>query len=207
MTYTIKGRDNDGDFEGSRRYKDFDALRSYLVKNWPGIYIPFIPPKQSFGNKNEKFVENRMYFLNRFLKKIGETNYLLNSEEFRCFARPSGDVRKTFAMLQQTTPSKLLERLENEVGISPLIEDSMFKRCREESNEFAAFLKRIVSVLKVIKDQAERMVEIKEVSNYRSQTMINVMKQYENGGLTRFVNQDTSKLVIDNSQAPDIKDK
>ena len=51
VTYTVKGRDDEGDFEGSRRYKDFNALRSHLVSRWPGVFIPSMPPKQSFGNK------------------------------------------------------------------------------------------------------------------------------------------------------------
>ena len=46
INYKIHGRDPDGEFEVSRRYSDFLAVRSLLVQYWPGCYIPQIPPKQ-----------------------------------------------------------------------------------------------------------------------------------------------------------------
>lgn len=43
--YKVFGKDFDGDFEVHRRYKDFTNLRAWLVKYWPGCYIPQIPGK------------------------------------------------------------------------------------------------------------------------------------------------------------------
>ena len=65
ISYTVSGEDDEGPFEGFKRYRDFFSLRQYLVARWPGVLIPPIPPKQSVGNKKDKFVENRMYFLDR----------------------------------------------------------------------------------------------------------------------------------------------
>ena len=67
-TYTVKGVDQDGEFELSRRYNDFYAVREHLQRHWPGVYIPPIPPKKSTGNKTEEFVEDRRVFLDRFMK-------------------------------------------------------------------------------------------------------------------------------------------
>jgi hypothetical protein len=67
-TYTVRGQDNDGPFEGSRRYNDFHALRNALVASWPGLYVPPIPPKKMTGNKEDSFVEDRLIFLDRFMK-------------------------------------------------------------------------------------------------------------------------------------------
>jgi hypothetical protein len=44
--YKICGQDPEGQFEALRRFKDFLMLRSALVKDWPGCYIPQLPPKQ-----------------------------------------------------------------------------------------------------------------------------------------------------------------
>ena len=52
-TYTVRGHDDDGPFEGSRRYNDFFTVRDHLVKNWPGVYVPPIPPKKMTGNKDD----------------------------------------------------------------------------------------------------------------------------------------------------------
>lgn len=56
VTYSITGTDDDGAFEGSRRYNDFFNVRNALLVRWPGIYIPSIPPKKSVGNKEDNFV-------------------------------------------------------------------------------------------------------------------------------------------------------
>ena len=76
----------------------------------------------------DSFVESRMYFLDRFMKKIGEIGYLVNSTEFRCFSRPSGDVSKTLASLPPVTPQTILERLENDLSISTYIADDVYKK-------------------------------------------------------------------------------
>lgn len=47
VTYTVKGKDNIGSFECSRRYNDFFHLRNALVNRWPGTFVPKIPVKSS----------------------------------------------------------------------------------------------------------------------------------------------------------------
>jgi len=50
--------------------------------------VPSIPPKKAVGNKDVIFIVERRYFLERFLKQMSQFSILLNSEEFRIFARP-----------------------------------------------------------------------------------------------------------------------
>lgn len=50
IMYKIFGSDQAGDFESLRRYNDFLSLRSLLVTNWPGCYIPKLPPKKRIVN-------------------------------------------------------------------------------------------------------------------------------------------------------------
>ena len=55
--YKITGRDRDGLFEGQRRYNEFYLLHESLIKRWPCIPIPAIPPKKNFGNKDLIFIQ------------------------------------------------------------------------------------------------------------------------------------------------------
>ena len=48
----------------------------------------------SIGNKDLKFINERRFYLERFLKKLSQFPFLINSWEFQCFARPSGDIEK-----------------------------------------------------------------------------------------------------------------
>lgn len=47
IVYTIKGSDKDGVFETYRRYSDFNVLKKFLVKRWPGCFVPAIPEKKA----------------------------------------------------------------------------------------------------------------------------------------------------------------
>ena len=47
FVYDVDGQDKQGTFSCKRRYNDFHELRSKLVENWPGIFIPPLPEKKS----------------------------------------------------------------------------------------------------------------------------------------------------------------
>jgi hypothetical protein len=82
IEYTCKGVDDKGPWEGDRRYNEFFKLVEQLEKRWPGIPIPSLPPKKVIGNKDAKFINERKYYLERFLKKMSAFKFILNSEEF-----------------------------------------------------------------------------------------------------------------------------
>ena len=64
--YEIEGKDQIGPFNSQRRYNNFYELKNALSTNWPGIYIPSVPPKKAIGNKDIEFIVERRYFLERF---------------------------------------------------------------------------------------------------------------------------------------------
>ncbi len=47
IVYTVKGSDRDGPFETFRRYSDFSVLKKFLIKRWPGCFVPAIPEKKA----------------------------------------------------------------------------------------------------------------------------------------------------------------
>lgn len=110
VTYTITGEDAEGAFTVQRRFKEFFALRNILKDRWPGVYIPAIPEKKSFGNKDDAFVEERRSLLERFMKEVAKYDYLVNSQELKIFARDHGDVEKVLLALPKQTPLMILEK-------------------------------------------------------------------------------------------------
>jgi sorting nexin-1/2 len=69
VMYIIRGKDDLSPFTCDRRYKEFIVLRKRLIDQWPGCYIPAIPPKQTLGNRQQIFIEKRRKLLNEFAKK------------------------------------------------------------------------------------------------------------------------------------------
>ena len=82
IVYDVSGRDDKGLFSCTRRFNEFFALHEALSKRWPGCMIPPIPSKQKFGNKDLVFIQERRYYLERFLRKLSRYGFIINGAEF-----------------------------------------------------------------------------------------------------------------------------
>jgi len=73
----------------ARRYNDFKWLRSRLAIEFPGVFVPLLPPTKIMGRFEDEFVEERRYDLERFLQRIEEVKPFSESVSFRLFlSRP-----------------------------------------------------------------------------------------------------------------------
>lgn len=186
VSYTVRGKDEEGEFEGQRRYNDFYHLRNSLINRWPGTFVPAIPSKKAVGNKDDKYIEHRRHFLQRFLRKLGNLPHLLNSDEFKLFARPSGEVEKMLAMLPKMTPSALVERYKLTLHIDEFPDDFLVKQCREVIGEFAGFCKKIIPTLKALREQSAKMVPTRQQQNENYKILTETMAKYEEVGLSQY---------------------
>jgi hypothetical protein len=73
-----------------RRYSEFIWLHDWLVKLFPGIFIPPIPPKKVLGNKEAGFVAERREDLQRFLQRCCERKWIADSLPFQMFVSRPG---------------------------------------------------------------------------------------------------------------------
>lgn len=118
IVYHVQGVDKQGNWDGIRRFNHFNALYEALQKRWPGLLIPKLPPKKTIGNKEVKFIYERKFYLERFLRKCARYDYLINSEEMKIFARPgSGDLEKMLERLPRLPSSTMIERLREVTGV------------------------------------------------------------------------------------------
>ena len=72
-----------------------------MVERWPGCYVPYIPEKAGMtqDNKGENFIEERRALLTRFIREIAQFEFIINSEEFKIFARTNGEIKKLIEAL------------------------------------------------------------------------------------------------------------
>lgn len=116
--YKIKGRDHLGEFEIFRRFKQFDLLRRTFTIRFLGLYVPPIPEKKAVGKTEAFFVEERMFYLNRFVEDLCHLPYLYESQEFAIFLRPPGDFDLCIASLPPLTTETMLARLREIVPLN-----------------------------------------------------------------------------------------
>ena len=82
VSYTIHTTSLGVDVE--RRYSEFDWLRSVLLRDYPGVYIPPIARKQ-IQNFETEFLENRYDSLNKFIQTLSQHSILKHSPHYEAF--------------------------------------------------------------------------------------------------------------------------
>lgn len=175
------------------------------MKNWPGCYIPPVPPKKMTGNKGETFIEERCFFLDRFLKLMGKNPHLLNSDTFKAFSRPSGEVEKVLAMHPKPTPEAIIERFKTTLFIDEYPDESIVRQSKDTINEFSAFCKRVAPVLMKIKKQASALRN-NNLTTLTTQLLTSLTK-YEEETITTYADCNANKLVLGDINDTEIKDK
>jgi len=153
IVYHVQGADKQGPWEGVRRYNHFFSLAEALSKRWPGLVIPHVPSKKAIGNKEVKFIYERKYYLERFLRKCAKHDFIINSEEFRIFARPgAGDVEKMLDRLPKIPFGTMVERTREVGNINERMYDFADKeRFSGAITEFAFFARKVLLQMKTLK--------------------------------------------------------
>ena len=163
IVYEVKGRDNQGLFDGTRRFNEFYALHEALTKRWPGCLIPPVPSKQKFGNKDLVFIQERRYYLERFLRKLSRYSFIINGPEFQIFARPvSNDIEKALSKLPKMTPQELYERMTKASGIDESQYVNVMNRHEAGITELKGFMKKVEPFLKQLKGDLARSLSTKQ---------------------------------------------
>ena len=59
-----------------------------------GLYVPRLPKSSFFGDsKDIKFLQERAFHIEQFMKKVMKLPYLLQSGELEVFSRPSDEIQ------------------------------------------------------------------------------------------------------------------
>mmetsp|Transcript_15382 Transcript_15382/g.26001 ORF Transcript_15382/g.26001 Transcript_15382/m.26001 type:complete len:422 (+) Transcript_15382:65-1330(+) len=202
--YTCKGADEQGLWEGERRYNEFFKLHEKLLQGWPGIPVPSLPPKKAIGNKHQQFINERRFYLERFLKKVSAFNFVLNSQEFNIFSRPQGDIDKQLTSMRKPTTPELVEKYRfvlkiEEQMYTPLIKDKLDNQCKE----FLHFSKQIVPLLKALVKAIALFSQNKSQCIQDNKNFMAMLDKYEELNLANYVEGNEEKMVFGNKQSED----
>lgn len=186
VTYLVRGIDNEGCFEISRRYNDFYNFYRTLQIRWPGVYIPPIPPKKVGINKNDDNLKERRIFLEKFIRVLAENDFLIHSEEFKIFSRHNGNIEKVFKVLPILTSESLLKRFQSCLDLTDIPDATRIKHWTSEINEFNAFGKKAQALLKDLKEKFNVFCKTKKILNEHYLSMNQLFNKYEDHNLKEY---------------------
>lgn len=178
--YKIKGSNGDGDFDGNRRFKEFYNLRHVLTRNWPGFYIPAIPPKVKIGKLEDNIVQERCYLFNRFMKDLSEIPYLWESTEVKMFIKPNMSVSQAMSLIPVPTPEDLYERALKVTQINPVFDEGLVSRYSDAIREFVISSKEIFPLLAKFKNCISILEKQRHYQVEAYKQFADFLTQYEN---------------------------
>ncbi|CAD8054840.1 unnamed protein product [Paramecium sonneborni] len=195
VVYTLKGQDQDGNFEVVRRFNEFDCFRTTLQIRWPGCYIPPLPIKKPVGNMDQKFIDERMHYLNLFMIKMATINHLWYSDECKLFIRGNGDIEKQLIAFQKPTHRDIIYKYET------VFKDFSGKEINDQLltkiQNFSLFLRRIQPQLETFQQQAKLLVQSRVQCQDNMNLLLDyLMPEYEKNCLTEYVVNPENKLVF-----------
>mmetsp|Transcript_23403 Transcript_23403/g.17821 ORF Transcript_23403/g.17821 Transcript_23403/m.17821 type:complete len:180 (+) Transcript_23403:587-1126(+) len=154
VKYLVNGEDDEGDFEQSRRFREFYALRQVLIMRWPGIYVPSIPEKHlnlpvPTKSNDEEFIEERRSLLERFMKELSRFDYLVYSKEFKIFTRQQGDIEKLLTAQVKQSPMQILEKYRLNFKIDEDVDANATQKYKNIITDFQAFVRKVIPIMEI----------------------------------------------------------
>ena len=200
IVYDVKGKDRSGPWDCKRRYNEFFLLHEILQKRFPGIPIPLVPPKKAIGNKDNTFVQDRTFYLQRFLRKLSRFDFIIESQEFQLFARPNGlNVEKALAKLLPMSTMQTYERVKAVTNT----DDDKFNLMEREAfansiTQYCFFARNVEPLLRKIKADLSAYLMTKHRSMAGTKEYAAFVTRYEDLNLSHYTEMNSRELIFNN---------
>lgn len=154
-----------------------------------------------------KFVEERRYFLEKFLRKLALNDFVLISEEFKIFSRLTGDIKKPLSNLPKMSPFAILDRFKNNFNISENQTSEAILTAKANISGFMEFTDKILPVLQSIKAQVKALAPNSQQQNDEYLEFLRKIEDYEYNGLMVTTKIPEHKLIVNSKGCHIIKKK
>ena len=203
IAYTMDGTDITEPL--TRRYSDFFSLYEKLLKRWPGIYIPRIPPKKITGNLDPNVIKTRMRLLNRFCLNLSNIEYLYKAEETNIFRNNIPDVANAINKLPELNEGEILTRMKEAFPEYNENYDIIVGKSKlDQFNNFLLICEKKIEEFKVSVDMAS---EKREVDKKQFLELIKSFSNYEKENMMVYADNNENSLIFFNPSYSNLSEK
>ena len=204
--YEIIGSDKIGEIKVFRRYTEFEAVRRKLKENWPGIFIPAIPDK-AVKNSDQKVIQERLLFLDHFVKKCARMDHIYYSEEFQIFLRSAGPSDEVIKALNGF-PARTCATIYNQYRILfPDFDETVTKDKEDQISKRIACLKTTLSEVITMRTTLKVMMFYrKDLQNLKGEFTKYIAKEAVNKIENEAEQEECKQLVRDYAEVEKIDD-
>ena len=197
VVYQILGTTHYGKLDITRRFSEFLAFRTILYQRWPGLYIPPIPHKEQ-KKTDKKIVEERLCFLDRFMKEVSTLPYLYESDEFKIFIMPGEgkSCEKELERLPVLSTTEQIQRLRSKIPINEGLNELQVKELNVQISEFVGDCKDLLTHLRQFKKSVKDIVPIKEKELQYYSTFTDFLIKYEQTNLKKARKEQSAQMSL-----------
>lgn len=133
---------------------------------------------------------------------------MINSEEFRIFARPAtGDIEKMLDRLPKIPSGTMIERTREVTNINEKLYDFADKeRFNNVVIEFGFFAKKVLLQMKTLKKQLSGFRDTKAQSIANSRVLMGLLDKYEDLNMNCYTENCPDRLVLNNPDSKQLKE-
>ena len=91
------------------------------------------------------------------MKECAKYDYIINSREFKVFARNNGEIDKTLNAMPKQTPMQTLEKYRLNFKVADIEDPEELAQYQKVIANFQKFMKTAASTLQIQKQQLKRM--------------------------------------------------
>eukprot|EP01083_Nonionella_stella_P117559 350475_1 len=174
----VRGQDH----EITRRYSDFYWLREWLINQFPGAFVPPIPPKLNMATWRNGYLVGRKKGLSHMINEMAEWTHIRKCECFEMFVSQTDSTfrtekKKFDARNRRPTPQQLVSNMRTAFG--HMFEDeSDFNELDDDKwSDLTDWIGKSVEHLKSMKECVDNIVYNYEVVGGVSQKMSEDLKE------------------------------
>jgi hypothetical protein len=159
-----------------------------------------MPENKVIGAKDIQFLQDRTFYLQRFLRKCVRFESLL-SKDFHLFSRPQGlSIEKSLKGLMPISSAAKFDRIKAVTKIDPGNYDiSVVAGYRQKITEFKLFFDKIMPMLANNRLVLSNIMLNKQSCNQTYQMLGKFLSDYEDCNMTNYLDYNTNGLIFNHN--------
>ena len=147
-------------------------------------------------------MQDRTFYLQRFLRKLTRFDFIIESQEFQLFARPNGlNVEKALAKLMPMSTMQTYERVKAVTNTDDQKFDLMQReRFANDVTQYMFFARNVEPLLRKIKSDLSSYLMAKHRTLGATKDYAAFITRYEDLNLTHYSDMNSRELVFNNPE-------
>lgn len=148
------------------------------------------------GNKEDLYIQERWYLLNRFIQELSIIEYLWKSDEVKAFIRPTLEVEKSLVLMPKLSTDQTLQWIMTHLSWDEQTTGEWQSKYNEQIQDFKMKAKKAFPILEKLKEYAKNLTTIWKHHIHQMTKFTEFLSGYEENTLGAYAISEFSKNLL-----------